>query len=267
MVVNHGESPLHIRICQSRPPATCRQPTAQPDDHRIQQRQVTKAFDQRPVVERRAAEVKALNFHPEEPGQHGFARRRNRAQRIFQRGERYPRQPAAQSRRMPDPESESDTRPQHFLSEPPRCGSVLDRHVARILQHQQAEKQPAKPARLSGRLRQSRHFSRRIDAISQRLTGFFIGRYDVRFSSEADVRAGKNFQIIELNGAASEATSIYDSRNSIFAAYRTLFRQWDWVFAIGAANRKRGCTPTKLSLVWQTWRKYSRMATSYPMAD
>ena len=107
----------------------------------------------------------------------------------------------------------------------------------------------------------------RIDAISQKLTGFNIGRYDIRYSSEEDLRAGRNFQIIELNGAASEATSIYDARNSLLAAYRMLFRQWDLVFAIGAANRKRGCVPTKLSLVWQTWRDYSRLSATYPAAD
>src|SRR6266849_744033 len=95
-----------------------------------------------------------------------------------------------------------------------------------------------------------------IDAISQKLTGFFIGRYDIRYSSEEALRGGRNFQIIELNGAASEATSIYDARNSIFTAYRTLFQQWDLVFAIGATNRKRGCPPTGLSLVWQKWREY-----------
>ena len=107
----------------------------------------------------------------------------------------------------------------------------------------------------------------RIDDISQKLTGFFIGRYDIRFASEADLRAGRNFQIIELNGAASEATSIYDARNSLFAAYRTLFQQWSLVFAIGAANRKRGWPPTKLSLVWQKWRAYSRLVATYPAAD
>jgi membrane protein DedA with SNARE-associated domain len=107
----------------------------------------------------------------------------------------------------------------------------------------------------------------RIDEISQKLTGFFIGRYDIRYSNAEDLRAGKGFQIIELNGAASEATSIYDARNSIFAAYRMLFRQWDLVFAIGAANRKRGSAPTKLSLVWQKWREYSRLAVTYPAAD
>ena len=107
----------------------------------------------------------------------------------------------------------------------------------------------------------------RIDTISQKLTGFFIGRYDIRYANEAELRAGKNFQIIELNGAASEATSIYDARNSIFTAYRTLFRQWDLVFAIGAANRERGFAPTPLSLVWQKWREYSRLTDTYPAAD
>jgi len=86
----------------------------------------------------------------------------------------------------------------------------------------------------------------RIDAISQRLDGFFIGRYDIRYSSADDLRAGSNFQIIELNGAASEATNIYDARNSLSFAYRTLFRQWELVFAIGAATdvvarRRRSC--------------------------
>jgi hypothetical protein len=107
----------------------------------------------------------------------------------------------------------------------------------------------------------------RLDEISQKLSGFYIGRYDIRFASEDDLRAGKNFQIIELNGAASEATSIYDTRNSLIDAYRTLFRQWELVFAIGAANRKRGCTPTKLSVVWHQWRAYCRLAATYPPAD
>jgi membrane protein DedA with SNARE-associated domain len=107
----------------------------------------------------------------------------------------------------------------------------------------------------------------RIDEISRRLTGFFIGRYDIRFASEVDLRAGNNFQIIELNGAASEATSIYDARNSLWTAYQTLFQQWDLVFAIGAANRKLGIATTKLSLVWREWRNYAAVSATYPAAD
>jgi hypothetical protein len=106
-----------------------------------------------------------------------------------------------------------------------------------------------------------------IDSISQKMPGFYVGRYDVRYSTDADLRLGQNLQIVELNGAASEATSIYDARNSLFTAYRTLFRQWELVFVIGAANRRNGYEPTSFSTLWQKWREYTRNAASYPLAD
>jgi membrane protein DedA with SNARE-associated domain len=106
-----------------------------------------------------------------------------------------------------------------------------------------------------------------IDEISQRLAGFFIGRYDIRYENEEDFKQGRNFQIVELNGASSEATSIYDARNSLFSAYRTLFRQWRMVFAIGARNRANGHAPSSLTTLWRNWRQYSAAALSYPLAD
>jgi membrane protein DedA with SNARE-associated domain len=108
---------------------------------------------------------------------------------------------------------------------------------------------------------------RAIDEISQKVPGFFIGRYDVRYQNEEDFEQGRNFQIVELNGATSEATSIYDSRNSLFSAYRTLFRQWRLVFAIGAANQTNGHAPSSLIVLWRNWRQYSAAALSYPLAD
>jgi membrane protein DedA with SNARE-associated domain len=108
---------------------------------------------------------------------------------------------------------------------------------------------------------------RTIDEISQKLSGFFIGRYDIRFGNDEDLKQGQNFQIVELNGASSEATSIYDPRNSLFSAYRTLFRQWRLVFAIGTANRANGHAPSSLAALWRNWRQYSAAALSYPLAD
>ncbi len=106
-----------------------------------------------------------------------------------------------------------------------------------------------------------------IDAISRRVPGFFIGRFDVRFGSEDDLRAGRNFQILELNGASAEATSIYDARNSLRSAYRTLFRQWELVFAIGAANHALGAKPTPLPELLRIWRAASRQFATYLPAD
>ena len=113
----------------------------------------------------------------------------------------------------------------------------------------------------------SRELLSRIDAISQKLPGFYIGRYDIRYARDADLRAGRHFHIIELNGAASEATNIYDARHSLFTAYRTLFRQWNLVYAIGAENRRRGFATMPLGALGRQWRGYSRLASTYPMAD
>ncbi|HEV3410137.1 MAG TPA: VTT domain-containing protein [Chthoniobacterales bacterium] len=106
-----------------------------------------------------------------------------------------------------------------------------------------------------------------IDCISRRLPGFYIGRYDIRYASEEDLKRGTDFQIVELNGASSEATNIYDARNSLVGAYRTLFEQWRLVFAIGAANRARGVRACSLVTLAREWLKYVRGARSYPQAD
>jgi membrane protein DedA with SNARE-associated domain len=106
-----------------------------------------------------------------------------------------------------------------------------------------------------------------IDQISQKLPEFFVGRYDIRYADEGDLKQGRDFQIVELNGATSEATSIYDPRNSLFSAYRTLFRQWRLVFAIGAINRANGHAPSSIAALWRNWRQYSAAAVSYPVAD
>ncbi len=82
-----------------------------------------------------------------------------------------------------------------------------------------------------------------IDRISQTYDGFFFGRYDIRTPCVEDFRAGHNFKIVELNGVSSEATNIYDPRNSLWKAYRVLMAQWRLAFRIGARNRDRGARP------------------------
>jgi membrane protein DedA with SNARE-associated domain len=79
-----------------------------------------------------------------------------------------------------------------------------------------------------------------IDSLSRSAPGFFFGRYDVRAESVESLQAGRGFKVIELNGATSEATNIYDPKHSIAQAWRTLRAQWSIAFEIGAANRARG---------------------------
>jgi len=107
----------------------------------------------------------------------------------------------------------------------------------------------------------------RIDQISRGLPGFFIGRYDIRYSDEAALLRGEEFKIIELNGAASEATNIYDERNSLLQAYRTLYQQWELVYRIGRANRDRGHRPASILGIVRDMKLYAKMSQSYPAAD
>lgn len=107
----------------------------------------------------------------------------------------------------------------------------------------------------------------RFDAISRRLSGFHFGRYDVRFSSLEAFRAGEDFRILELNGAAAEMTSIYDARHSLWTGYRTLFDQWRLAYEIGALNRQRGWRPTPPLVLLRTWWKAARGFAALPIAD
>jgi hypothetical protein len=113
----------------------------------------------------------------------------------------------------------------------------------------------------------SEELLRAINRISVQISGFCVGRFDVRYSSDDSLRAGRGFQVIELNGAASEATNLYDAKNSLWTAYHTLYRQWQLIYAIGAENRKRGATPRSVLCVLRDWREFSARACEFPIAD
>jgi membrane protein DedA with SNARE-associated domain/pimeloyl-ACP methyl ester carboxylesterase len=82
-----------------------------------------------------------------------------------------------------------------------------------------------------------------IDEIARGFDGFYFGRFDVRVPSRDAFVAGRDLRVVELNGVTSEATNIYDPKNTLLDAYRVLFRQWRLAFEIGFANRARGHAP------------------------
>jgi membrane protein DedA with SNARE-associated domain len=88
-----------------------------------------------------------------------------------------------------------------------------------------------------------------FDRISNGFQGFYFGRYDVRTDSLEDFKLGRNFKIVELNGVTSEAAHIYDPKNSLFTAYKTLFEQWRIAFEIGARNRRRDVQSTPIRIL------------------
>jgi sporulation protein YlmC with PRC-barrel domain len=55
-----------------------------------------------------------------------------------------------------------------------------------------------------------------IDSICKKVNGFYFGRLDIRYNDWEELKQGKNFSILELNGSGSEPTHIYDPRHSVF---------------------------------------------------
>lgn len=73
--------------------------------------------------------------------------------------------------------------------------------------------------------------------------GFDLGRLDVRYSSDDELRRGHGFAIVELNGSTSESTNMYDPDRSVVWAWGVLLRQWEAVYRLGAQRRAAGVAP------------------------
>ncbi|MBI3395423.1 MAG: carboxylate--amine ligase [Spirochaetia bacterium] len=92
-----------------------------------------------------------------------------------------------------------------------------------------------------------------IDKTAKSFQHFYFGRFDVRYTTPEALRKGTGYGIVELNGATSESTNIYDPDAGPLFVYKTLVRQWRLLFQIGAANKQMGHATTplwKLVLLW-----------------
>jgi hypothetical protein len=77
-----------------------------------------------------------------------------------------------------------------------------------------------------------------IQAILDDIPDFYYGRIDMRVGSIEDLYAGKNIKIMEINGAQSEPTHMYDPCHSIRERYTTLIQHWHTMYRIAVINRK-----------------------------
>ena len=106
-----------------------------------------------------------------------------------------------------------------------------------------------------------------IDAIARDMPEFHFGRFDVRFRSAAELSAGAGFTIMEVNGAGSEAIQAWDPDTGLVDGFRMIFAKQRLVFAIGAANRRRGFRPIgPLALVRLNWRQ-NGLIDRYPSSN
>lgn len=78
-----------------------------------------------------------------------------------------------------------------------------------------------------------------FDTISLQAKEFYFGRYDLKCTSIEDLKQGKNFSILEFNGAGAEPNHIYDCGMSYRDALKEIARHWNDWYEIGKINKQR----------------------------
>ena len=106
-----------------------------------------------------------------------------------------------------------------------------------------------------------------FDDIAKSIPDFYFGRFDVRFPDITDLQQGRNFHILEINGAGGEATHIWDRKTPLWKAYLTLFRQFQLLYKVGYQNRNRGFKPASLRSLYNAWQEEKRLTALYPYTE
>ena len=118
-----------------------------------------------------------------------------------------------------------------------------------------------------GRLHITPQLTLAIDAISQDMPQFYFGRLDVRFSSLRELREGRGFKIMEVNGAGSEAIEAWDPATRLLPALRIIFAKQSLLFAISSAVRAQGHQPISLWRLARLHWMQQRLLNQYPPSN
>ena len=106
-----------------------------------------------------------------------------------------------------------------------------------------------------------------IHEIMSDIPDFYYGRLDVKFKDHESLKAGKNLQIVEINGASSESIHIWDKDTKFPEALRALLWQYRTLFHIGAHHRNQGQKPPRLKTFLDSWQTERNLTRHYPLTD
>jgi len=99
-----------------------------------------------------------------------------------------------------------------------------------------------------------------INIISNQISEFYFGRYDIRVNSIDDLYKGK-IKIMELNGAGAEPAHIYEPGFSIIEAYKVIFHHWKVLYQISRINHKRGFNYLSVKQGWREYKKARKLTS------
>jgi len=79
-----------------------------------------------------------------------------------------------------------------------------------------------------------------FDKISESISGFYYGRFDIRVKSIEDLYEGKDIVILELNGVSSEPAHLYDPSYKLLRAYYDIACHMKIIYRIARENYRKG---------------------------
>ncbi len=89
----------------------------------------------------------------------------------------------------------------------------------------------------------------------------------MKYADLAQLKAGKALEIVEINGASSEAIHIWDKNARFSDAIRTLLWQYHTLFRNGHTLRRRGVAVPSFGHLIKAWRHEKRLTAYYPETD
>ncbi|MGI9544745.1 MAG: hypothetical protein ACR2MX_15895 [Cyclobacteriaceae bacterium] len=105
-----------------------------------------------------------------------------------------------------------------------------------------------------------------FDHLSQQLPGIYLGRFDLKCQSWDDLKAGKNFKILEINGVGAEPAHIYDPSYTFWRAIKDIHKQWRIIYRLSIFNRKAGESYMSFMDGMRQWAfliRYKKLTRSY----
>lgn len=97
-----------------------------------------------------------------------------------------------------------------------------------------------------------------FDSLSHHAKQFYFGRYDVKCASLDDLKAGRNFRILEYNGSGAAPHHVYAGRRSLWEAYRIILHHWAAMARIARHNHALGVPYWGFARGWAFLRQAKR---------
>ncbi|MCE3008180.1 MAG: hypothetical protein LW884_07545 [Bacteroidetes bacterium] len=108
---------------------------------------------------------------------------------------------------------------------------------------------------VNGQALRSPALSQAVHELAMQIPGFYYGRFDVKARSLADLQQGR-FQVMELNGVASEPGHVYDPDYPLRRAWKDLLWHWRQLYRISRQLHARGLPYPHKRTVWKAVRQH-----------